>query len=178
MDTGRFLNHLQPSLSMETATMNSRAVFLRSAATATLFILSLSGSVRAQMEYEWSELMVPVRDGVKLHTVLLRPKGAERPLPLLLQRTPYGVPSQAQGAPTQGPLKRLADDGYIFVFQDIRGRFGSEGTFVLERPGATPRTRRLLTRPPTRTTRSTGWSRTWGGTTGASECGASLTPAG
>ncbi len=56
--------------------------------------------------------------------LLLRPKGDERPLPILLQRTPYGVPERAQQSLIRGALKPMADDGYLFAFQDIRGRFG------------------------------------------------------
>jgi predicted acyl esterase len=114
--------------------MNTRRVWSRIAATAALSLLPFPGIARAAADYESSEVMVPVRDGIKLHTLLLRPKGAERPLPILLQRTPYGVPARAQQSIIQGPLKPLADDGYLFAFQDIRGRFGSEGTFVVERP--------------------------------------------
>ncbi len=114
--------------------MITRRVWSRSAATAALSLLLFPGIVRAAGEYESSEVMVPMRDGIKLHTLLLRPKGDQRLLPILLQRTPYGVPARAQQALIRGPLKPLADDAYIFAFQDIRGRFGSEGTFVLERP--------------------------------------------
>jgi len=114
--------------------MNTRRVWSGIAATAALFLMPLPGVIRAAMEYESSEVMIPMRDGIKLHTVLVRPKGVEGPLPILLQRTPYGVPAPAMKAQTQGPLKPMADDGYIFAFQDIRGRFGSGGTFVIERP--------------------------------------------
>jgi len=80
--------------------------------------------------FGYQQVMIPVRDGVHLQTVILTPVGRHGPLPILLQRTPYGVPD---GAPTQMPdrLKELARDGYIFVFQNIRGRFKSEGVFAL-----------------------------------------------
>lgn len=80
--------------------------------------------------FGYQQVMIPVRDGVHLQTVILTPIGRHGPLPMLLQRTPYGVPD---GAPTQMParLKELARDGYIFVFQNIRGRFKSEGVFAL-----------------------------------------------
>lgn len=72
------------------------------------------------------EAMVPMRDGVKLHTVILRPRGQTGPLPILLQRTPYGAGNRApRTVPAQWAA--LAKDGYIFVSQDMRGRFGSEG---------------------------------------------------
>ena len=74
--------------------------------------------------------MVPVRDGVHLQTVILTPTNAKEPLPILLERTPYGVP---EAAPKQmvGAFKELTDDGYIIVFQNLRGRFKSEGVFHL-----------------------------------------------
>ena len=80
--------------------------------------------------YTYRKVMVPVRDGVRLETVILAPANATGPLPILFRRSPYGVPSTADGA-GQGSLKALARDGYIFVVQNLRGRFGSEGTFEL-----------------------------------------------
>jgi putative CocE/NonD family hydrolase len=76
------------------------------------------------------EVMVPVRDGVHLQTVILTPVDQKGPLPILFRRTPYGVPEKA---PEQMPfsLKELAQDGYIFVIQNLRGRFKSEGVFKL-----------------------------------------------
>ncbi len=85
-----------------------------------------------------TEAMVPMRDGIKLRTVVFVPKAASGPLPFLIKRTPYGVPGTA-GFLAAEPYTELVADGYIFVFQDIRGRFGSEGTFVMQRP---PRDRR------------------------------------
>lgn len=74
--------------------------------------------------------MIPMRDGVHLQTVILTPVDQKGPLPILLQRTPYGVPANA---PTEIPpsMKELAKDGYIFVIQNLRGRFQSEGVFKL-----------------------------------------------
>jgi len=76
------------------------------------------------------EVMIPVRDGIHLQTVILSPVAQQGPLPILFRRTPYGVPEKA---PTQMPasFKELAQDGYIFVFQNLRGRFKSEGVFNL-----------------------------------------------
>lgn len=74
--------------------------------------------------------MIPVRDGVRLQTVILTPIDQAEALPILLQRTPYGIPSQPF-AKMPANLKELAQDGYIFVFQNLRGRFKSEGTFQL-----------------------------------------------
>jgi putative CocE/NonD family hydrolase len=76
------------------------------------------------------EVMIPVRDGVHLQTAILTPVDQQGPLPILFRRTPYGVPAKA---PEQTPasLKELAQDGYIFVIQNLRGRFKSEGVFNL-----------------------------------------------
>ncbi|MDG2533291.1 CocE/NonD family hydrolase [Sphingomonas sp. HITSZ_GF] len=81
---------------------------------------------QASDAFTFEEVMIPVRDGVKLHTVIMRPKGQAGPLPILFQRTPYGVPGAAPRS-TPASWAALAKDGYIFVFQDMRGRFGSEG---------------------------------------------------
>ncbi len=87
-------------------------------------------------EYVRSEVMVPVRDGISLHTVIVRPVDSEKtgaPLPFLMQRTPYGVDGASiNGAKLGKP--ELATSGYIFVYQDIRGRYGSGGQFVMNRP--------------------------------------------
>ena len=72
--------------------------------------------------------MIPVRDGARLQTVILTPKRHSGPLPILLTRTPYGVPDKAPATLPEG-LKALARDGYIFVIQNVRGRFKSEGFF-------------------------------------------------
>ncbi|GAC1623190.1 MAG: CocE/NonD family hydrolase [Candidatus Acidiferrum sp.] len=74
--------------------------------------------------------MIPVRDGVHLQTVILTPVDQKGPLPILLTRTPYGVPKEAMEK-IPPFMKELAQDGYIFVFQNLRGRFKSEGVFTL-----------------------------------------------
>jgi putative CocE/NonD family hydrolase len=87
-------------------------------------------------EYMRSEAMVPMRDGVKLHIVMLRPAGSEKsgePLPFLMERTPYGVDG-ASSRSVNASKPELAASGYIFVYGDIRGRYGSEGKFVMNRP--------------------------------------------
>src|SRR5512132_2760703 len=80
-----------------------------------------------------TRVMIPMRDGVKLETVILTPKGAAKPLPILFRRTPYGVPTDEDIAKPR-PLTPLDTDGYIRVAQNLRGRFHSEGTFVMTRP--------------------------------------------
>jgi putative CocE/NonD family hydrolase len=83
--------------------------------------------------FEKSEQMIPMRDGVKLHTIIYAPKSHSGPLPILFQRTPYGIDNTYRAFPS-GILKEVIDDGYIFAFQDIRGRFKSDGQFVMLRP--------------------------------------------
>jgi uncharacterized protein len=80
--------------------------------------------------FTFQEVMIPVRDGVHLQTVIMAPANQTGALPILFRRTPYGVPAAAY---TQMPpnLKELARDGYIFVIQNLRGRFKSEGVFGL-----------------------------------------------
>lgn len=84
----------------------------------------------AQPIFTLKEVMIPVRDGVHLQTVILTPVDQQGPLPILFRRTPYGVPEKP---PEQMPfsLKEFAKDGYIFVIQNLRGRFKSEGVFNL-----------------------------------------------
>jgi putative CocE/NonD family hydrolase len=80
--------------------------------------------------FDYREVMVPMRDGVRLQTVIMRTHGFAAPLPILLVRTPYGVPEKAFDKMPPA-MKELAVDGYIFVIQNLRGRFKSEGTFTL-----------------------------------------------
>jgi putative CocE/NonD family hydrolase len=94
-------------------------------------------------EYVRRDVMIAVRDGVKLHTVILVPKGA-RNAPILLTRTPYdatGLTTHAQSAhlgPTlngyDNAVEVIVGGGYIRVVQDIRGKYGSEGDYVMNRP--------------------------------------------
>lgn len=83
-----------------------------------------------------AEAMIPMRDGIKLHTVIYTPADARGELPILYQRTPYSA--DRRGASIESALRELADDGYIFVFQDIRGKFGSEGEFAMIRAPRDP----------------------------------------
>jgi putative CocE/NonD family hydrolase len=82
------------------------------------------------------DAMIRMRDGVRLHTRIFTPKNQREPLPFIMKRTPYGIEGAASNFETY--LKALADEGYIFVFQDLRGKFGSEGTFVMQRPARAP----------------------------------------
>ncbi len=94
-------------------------------------------------DYDRREVMIPMRDGVKLHTVILVPKGAKNS-PILLTRTPYSATqlttnsqSSHLGSSLYGydnATDVILDGGYIRVIQDVRGKYGSEGDYVMNRP--------------------------------------------
>jgi hypothetical protein len=84
-------------------------------------------------DYQRTEAMIPMRDGIKLHAVILKPADIATPLPLLIQRTPYGCDG-ANRASFSASRPELARAGYIYVCGDIRGRYKSEGEFVMMRP--------------------------------------------
>jgi hypothetical protein len=91
-------------------------------------------------DYERRDVMIAMRDGVALHTVIMVPKGARR-APIILTRTPYNASKRAERAPSNhlaGSLgssdDQIADGSYIRVFQDVRGKYGSEGDYVMTRP--------------------------------------------
>lgn len=88
--------------------------------------------------YERRELTIPMRDGIRLFAVALIPRGTTNPLPILLVRTPFSAAMEFGTAAVPAALTELARDGYIFVTEDIRGRYGSQGTFVTSRPQADP----------------------------------------
>jgi putative CocE/NonD family hydrolase len=101
------------------------AIFLLS--TANLF-----AQVKPDDKYNRQEVMITMRDGLKLHTVIFTPKNQTEKLPFLMLRTPYGV-DKYPSPEKQTYVKDMAEDGYIFIFQDIRGRYLSEGTFKMQR---------------------------------------------
>jgi putative CocE/NonD family hydrolase len=100
----------------------------------------------ATFDYERREVMVPMRDGVKLHTVILVPRSVTkaRPAPILLTRTPYSADELTTHAHSShlGPAlwgydnatEVIVEGGYIRVVQDVRGKYGSEGDYVMNRP--------------------------------------------
>jgi uncharacterized protein len=95
-----------------------------------VFATSIHAQEVPAAPFKFQEVMVPVRDGVHLQTVILTPVDQKGPLPILFRRTPYGVPAAAPPR-MPPPIKELAADGYIFVIQNLRGRFKSEGVFKL-----------------------------------------------
>jgi uncharacterized protein len=106
---------------------------MRLAAAVALFCAAAS----AQSTYNRTDHMVPMRDGVRLHTQVFVPEGMERP-PFLLIRTPYGIGNLDSDRLKAG-MPEVAAEGFIIVMQDIRGRFQSEGQFVMLRPRRDPK---------------------------------------
>jgi putative CocE/NonD family hydrolase len=94
----------------------------------------------AALGFAKRQAMIPMRDGVRLHTAIVRPMDGTRPLPILLTRTPYDADVTGNGfaAWATNQLRELIADGYIFVRQDLRGKCRSEGRFVMMRPLARP----------------------------------------
>lgn len=86
-----------------------------------------------RVAFKRTEVMIPMRDGVKLFTVILEPETHSQELPIIITRTPYGVKGWSSSG-INGARPELVKDGYIFVFQDIRGRTDSEGVFEMLRP--------------------------------------------
>ena len=94
----------------------------------------------AQNDWIKRTVMIPMRDGVKLYTVIVMKKGV-RDAPILLTRTPYNAKKRAERFASPHIEAELAqmdepfvDDGYIRVYQDIRGKWGSEGDYIVTRP--------------------------------------------
>ena len=104
-------------------------------------------------DYVRREVMIPMRDGVRLHTVILVPRGAKR-AGILLTRTPYDADALTTHAqsPHLGPTLEgydnatdvIVDGGYIRVVQDVRGKYGSEGDYVMNRPLSGPQNPTLV----------------------------------
>ena len=93
-----------------------------------------------EADYVKREVMIPMRDGVKLHTVIVIPKGAHG-APIILSRTPYEASKRTDRYDSPHMLATLpqgdevfVEEGYIRVFQDVRGKYGSEGDYVMTRP--------------------------------------------
>jgi len=96
-------------------------------------------------QFDKTDVMIATRDGVKLHTEIYAPKHATGPLPIILERTPYGIADDDKGYSRKlAAYEEMIPDGYIFVFQDIRGRYGSEGAFVLQRPLRDPKNAKAI----------------------------------
>lgn len=94
-------------------------------------------------QFAVTDVMIPMRDGAKLHTAIYAPTNQSGRLPILFRRTPYSIAGAARTLASPS-WKELVDEGFIFVFQDDRGRWGSEGTFVMQRPMRNRRDQRTI----------------------------------
>jgi putative CocE/NonD family hydrolase len=107
-----------------------------------LVFAALAASARAQgleyveAHYTKFEYRIPMRDGARLFTAVYVPKDDSKRYPIMLTRTPYSVAPYGADRfrPALGPSPSLAKEGYVFAYQDVRGRYMSEGTFVDMRP--------------------------------------------
>ena len=121
----------------------------RALATAILFIVAARAGFAQQTgpdqaaaraaaaRFEKREVLIPMRDGVKLHTTIFVPRDRGARYPILLRRTPYSCAPYGSDYPEIGRISSnagLLDDGYVFAIQDVRGRFMSEGVFEDVRP--------------------------------------------
>jgi hypothetical protein len=93
---------------------------------------SVAPATNPAAAFDSSDVLIPMRDGVRLHTKIFVPRNAPADLPIILTRTPYGIGGAGGSFATS--YADLAEEGFIFAFQDIRGRFGSDGQFVMLRP--------------------------------------------
>ncbi|MHB8501741.1 MAG: CocE/NonD family hydrolase [Candidatus Acidiferrales bacterium] len=121
----------------------SPSAFAQSATTLPSETPAQLKPVTGTFDYTRREVMIPMRDGVRLHTVILIPKGAHS-APILLTRTPYNASDLTSHANSShlGPILEgydnatdvIVEDGYIRVVQDVRGKYGSEGDYAMNRP--------------------------------------------
>ena len=123
-----------------------RLAALRLAALSLVFAASFATEVNAQeanslesyirLHYTKQEHLVPMRDGVKLFTAIYIPRDTTQKYPLLMKRTPYTVAPYGEDKypASLGPSEHFVKAGYIFVNQDVRGRFLSQGEFVQVTP--------------------------------------------
>ncbi len=100
----------------------------------TSILIACALPLAAQTQFDKTDVMIPMRDGIRLHTEIYVPKKSADRLPFLITRTPYGQSLDKDGMNRAlESYADLAQDGYIFVFQDIRGRYKSDGQFVMLR---------------------------------------------
>lgn len=99
-------------------------------------VVNKADSLYIVQHYTKMERMVPMRDGVKLFTAIYVPKNTSQTYPIMFDRTPYSVAPYGEDKykTSLGPSMAFARDGYIFVYQDVRGKWMSEGEFVAVRP--------------------------------------------
>jgi putative CocE/NonD family hydrolase len=97
-----------------------------------------------ESNYTWRAHKIPMRDGAHLYTIVYSPKDASQKYPIIMTRTPYGIHPYEEDKHrfTLGPNPLFVKEGYLFVYQDVRGRYMSEGVYAnmrpqLQKPGGT-----------------------------------------
>ena len=103
------------------------------------FVTTSTAQQDSLLLYKKTSAMIPMRDGVKLFTAILSPVNPKSAVPILIERTPYGadIPVKEDSAfaiPKFFQFYNMAKEGYIFVFQDVRGKYKSEGTMEIHQP--------------------------------------------
>jgi len=116
--------------------------FARNCFLLLAFALVASAQLKPS-DYSRTEAMIPMRDGVRLYTQIDAPANSTERLPILLLRTPYGL-GQLTAEQVATALTELSESGYILVRQDIRGRFKSEGEFVMLRQPRDPKDKNAI----------------------------------
>jgi putative CocE/NonD family hydrolase len=104
-------------------------------------------SIYMREHYDKMEYHIPMRDGVKLYTLVYVPKDRSKTYPILLKRTPYNASAYDHFKVGNQPSKYLVQDGYIFAFQDVRGRYMSEGQYnnmTPNIPGNDPKNKKAI----------------------------------
>ena len=130
------------STRQERLTMKSRPRLLWTAPGAIALITFVSITLFAQQgfkvssDYTKTEVMIPMRDGVELFTAIYEPTDQSQTYPVMFFRTPYGIGNYGPEIRrhTLGPSPLFTSSGYIFVYQDVRGKYRSEGKFEVMNP--------------------------------------------
>jgi putative CocE/NonD family hydrolase len=123
--------------------MTTTQLHRRLTCVVSILLASFLSVYSQQPRYSITDTMVAMRDGVKLHTQVFTPTNNAEKYPILLLRTPYGI-GKLTSEQLTAALPELSADGYIVVQQDIRGRFSSEGKFVMLRQPRDPKDKNAI----------------------------------
>jgi len=138
----RSKSHTCVNADLESVTVRRGTIII----TLALLVLVCSADGFAQLkpaDYARTESMISMRDGVKLYTQIDAPARSSEPLPILILRTPYGL-GDLKADQVAALLPEISEGGYIIVRQDIRGRFKSEGQFVMLRQPRDPKDKNAI----------------------------------
>ncbi len=124
-------------------TISARVLFFVCVCLALVPVAAAQEKFDVKANYVKREYRVPVRDGVKLFTAVYMPKDTSRKYPIMFSRTPYTVAPYGEDKYKEqlGPSIQFMREGFIFVYQDVRGKFLSEGEYVNVRPYQPRKTR-------------------------------------